>query len=289
MITSSNDRAADLLERLHTEVAALISGDDWQAWLRVAARFHRYSFNNLLLIYAQRPDATHVAGYRHWQSLGRQVRRGEHAIAILAPSTRRITDTDDNTGETTDRTIIRGFRAVSVFDINQTDGDPLPTPIAPALVDRNAPAELLEQLADEIAAAGFDYERAPLPAVHAGANGLTDYTTHTVTVRPDLPDAHAAKTTAHELAHVLMHGPRRTVGLSRAHVEVEAESVAYIVCNAAGLDPAGYSFPYVAAWSAGDAAMIAATATRVLDTARTIIDSTEIARAVDDESEPASI
>lgn len=272
MTTTTNDRVAELLERLHTEVAALITSADWQAWLRVAARFHRYSCNNLLLVYAQRPDATNVAGYRHWQTLGRQVRRGEHGIAILAPCTRRVTDTDDATGETADHTVVRGFRAVTVFDIAQTDGDPLPTPAAPALVDGDAPAHLLERLAAEITAAGFTYDRAALSLIHAGANGLTDYTTRTVTVRPDLPDAHAAKTTAHELAHVLMHGPNRAAGMTRAQVEVEAESVAYIVCTAAGLDPASYSFPYVAGWSGGDIARVTTTATRVVDAAGTIID-----------------
>ncbi len=272
MTTTTNDRAGELLERLHTEVAALITSDDWQAWLRVAARFHRYSFNNLLLVYAQRPDATHVAGYRHWQSLGRQVRRGERGIFVLAPCTRRVTDTDDETGETTDRTVVRGFRSVTVFDIAQTDGDPLPTPTAPTLLDGTAPGDLLDRLTLEITAAGFTYERAPLPPMHAGANGITDHTIRTVTVRPDLPDAHAAKTTAHELAHVLLHGPDRAAGISRSQVEVEAESVAFIICTAAGLDPSGYSLPYVAAWSGGDVDRITVTATRVLTTARTILD-----------------
>jgi hypothetical protein len=139
---------------------------------------------------------------------------------------------DDDTGDTTTRTVIAGFRVATVFDITQTEGGPLPAPAAPALIDGHAPANLLERLAAQITAQGFTYQRAPLPKHYAGANGLTDYETHAVTVRPDLPDAHAAKTTAHELAHVLLHHPITGIR-SRSDAEVEAESVAYIVCRAA--------------------------------------------------------
>ena len=271
-MSDPSDRTAELVERLHAQVAALITSDDWQAWLAVAARFHRYSFNNLMLIFSQNPDATHVAGYRRWQNLGRNVRRGERGIRILAPCTQRRTTTDDETGESRTRTFVRGFRVASVFDVAQTEGDPLPTIDQPALVDGHAPAGLLELLIAEVVAAGFSYQRAALPSAHTTANGLTDYTTRTVTVRPDLPDGHAVKTTAHELAHVLLHGLNRDDGMTRDRVEVEAESVAYVVCNAWGLDPAGYTFPYVAGWSRGDVALITATAERVVGCARQILD-----------------
>jgi antirestriction protein ArdC len=265
------DRTAQLVEQLQFHIRALLSGADWQRWLSVAARFHRYSFNNQILIAAQRPDATHVAGYRHWQTLGRQVRRGERGIAILAPCTHRHTETDPDTGDETTRTILRGFRPVTVFDIAQTDGDPLPTPAAPAMIEGDAPATLLENLTAQIRAQGFTYQRAPL-AHRPGANGLTDYETHTVTVRSDLPHGHAAKTSAHELAHVLLHHPLAGIR-SRSHAEVEAESVAYVVCHAAGLDTGAYTFPYVAAWAHGDLAVVTATADRVITGARAILDN----------------
>jgi hypothetical protein len=284
-MSDTTDPTAQLVERLHAQVAALITSDDWQAWLAVAARFHRYSVNNLMLIYSQNPDATHVAGYRRWQSLGRNVRRGERGIRILAPCTQRRTTIDDDSGETRTRTVLRGFRVASVFDIAQTEGEPLPTIALPTLVDGDAPAGLLECLVAEITSAGFAYQRGPLPSPHDTANGLTDYTTRTVSVRQDLPDGHAVKTTAHELAHVLLHGPDRTADMTRGCVEVEAESVAYVVCNAWGLDPAGYTFPYVAGWSRGDVALITATAERVMGCARQILDRLglpEIGAAGDD-------
>lgn len=270
-----SDRVAELVDRLQQQVAALVTSDDWQAWLSVAARFHRYSANNVLLIYGQRPDATHVAGYRTWQTLGRAVRRGERGIRILAPCTYRAAaaDTDDADPETDRPNRIRGFRVATIFDIAQTDGEALPMPPAPARLEGEAPRALLENLTRQIETAGFTYHRGPLPAPHTNANGITDYTTATVTVRDDLPPAHATKTTAHELAHVLLHQPGKDHG-TRARVEVEAESVAYVVCNAWDLDPADYSFPYVARWSDGNQELVTATAQRVIDCARTILQQT---------------
>jgi antirestriction protein ArdC len=102
-------------------VDALRSSDGWLAWLATAAKFHRYSLGNMLLIARQCPDATHVAGYQRWRELGRQVRKGERGIAILAPCTFKVRDqqTDD------ERVILRGLRVVHVFDVTQTDGEPL--------------------------------------------------------------------------------------------------------------------------------------------------------------------
>ena len=114
-----------LLATLGDKVAALASSDEWLAYLRFMAAFRRYSFNNLMLIAAQCPQATHVAGYRKWQQLGRQVRKGEKAIKILGYSTKKITKTDPETGEEVEDRLVR-YPVLSVFDISQTDGDPVP-------------------------------------------------------------------------------------------------------------------------------------------------------------------
>ncbi|HMJ77979.1 MAG TPA: ArdC-like ssDNA-binding domain-containing protein [Iamia sp.] len=275
------ERLAQAHDELVAAVEAMTGGEEWRRLLSVARRFHTYSVNNLLLICRQRPDATRVAGYQTWQSLGRQVRRGERGLAILAPCTyARSNDgkgddpptasTDDQGGEGRPSRVLRGFKVVHVFDVSQTDGDPLPeAPVT--ILSGETPAELTDRLATLIQAEGYTFTLGPLPPGYDGANGLTDHDQRVVIVRDDLPDAQRAKTTAHELAHVLMHGtsprPRRSV------VEVEAESVAFLVCGSAGLPSDAYSFGYVATWAQGDTALIRATAERSIRCARGVLDA----------------
>ena len=124
-------RTTELLAQLEAGVTAIQTGDDFKRYLSVAATFHAYSHNNVLLIIAQRPEATRVAGYRTWQSLGRQVNKGERAIYIFAPRPYRVTtETATDAEETRERVT---FRLVPVFDLEQTTGDPLPVMEAPAL------------------------------------------------------------------------------------------------------------------------------------------------------------
>jgi hypothetical protein len=266
--TAAPDRARQLHHQLETAVADLVSSDDWRRMLEVASRFHDYSPNNVLLILTQRPDATSVAGYRTWQRLGRQVRRGAKGIAILAPivTRRRPADDSDDAQHPELARILRGFRIAHVFDIADTDGDPIDD-VRPALIDGDAPAGLWAGLAAQIASAGFTLARADCGT----ANGRTDYSARTVTVRPDLPDAQAAKTLAHELAHVLLHDGTGYATGCRGVAEVEAESVAYMVSAAAGLPTEGYSLPYVARWAAGDTALVRATAERAINCVRRIL------------------
>jgi antirestriction protein ArdC len=268
--SSAPDRLRALHAQLETAFADLVSGDDWARMLAVAARFHHYSPANVMLILTQSPDASRVAGYRTWQSLGRQVRRGERGIAILAPCTYRTQNDDDPTDDDAPARVLRGFKVAHVFDISQTDGDPVPD-IRPALLDGAAPAGLWDALAAQVTAAGFDLQRADCRP----ANGRTDYTARSVTVRPDVSDAQAAKTLAHELAHVLLHdGAAYALGC-RGLVEVEAESVAYVVASAAGLPTDTYSLPYVAHWSGGNVNAIKATADRVIATAHAIVSAVD--------------
>ncbi len=261
-----SDRIAALHEQLTEQVRALVSGDAWRAMLDAAVHFHRYSPNNVLLIRVQRPDATRVAGFRTWLKVGRHVRKGEKGIAVLAPCIYKRPEPDD--GQPPDPSepthVLRGFRAVYVFDVSQTDGDPLPD-VPPVLLDGDDPGRLWDALASIVTDEGFRLTRGDCQ----GANGRTYYDRREVRVRDDVSDAQACKTLAHELAHVLMHEH----GLScRERREVEAESVAYVVCHAAGLATADYSLPYVAHWADGDLRIVQATATAVLDTARTILD-----------------
>ena len=256
-----------LHQRLAEQVDALVSGEDWAAMLAVAGRFHRYSANNVFLIMAQRPDATRVAGYRAWKALGRQVRKGERGIAILAPCVyRRRALEEHEVGERPELArVLRGFTVVHVFDVSQTEGAEL-ADVTPELLEGEGPAGLWAALAALVADAGFTVERGEC----GGANGSTDFDGRVVRVRADVDEAQAVKTLAHELGHVRLHDASR-ITTDRDLAEVEAESVAFIVCAAAGLASTGYSLPYVARWAGGDIAKVRTTAERVITTARDIL------------------
>lgn len=309
------EQLAALQERISEGVEALVSSEAWRAMLEVAARFHAYSLNNQLLIAVQCPGATRVAGFRTWQGLGRQVRRGERGIAILAPCTyrpKRTQDTEDagSAQDGQDATgdaagtggeaqaedgrdhrqgarALRGFRVAHVFDVAQTDGDPLPE-VAPELLAGQAPGGLWEALAAQVTAHGYTLERGEC----GHANGWTNPGTRTVRVRGDVEDAQAVKTLAHELAHIECGhvADLPTYTLCRGACEVEAESVAYVVGAAAGLDTAGYTFAYVAGWAGGDPAAVRRSAETATTAARTILarlDPTEDATAEDATGEPS--
>src|ERR687885_713321 len=126
-----DERMDDLIRQLEAGVQAIPTTEDFQRYLRTAATFHQYSTNNVLLILSQRPEATRVAGYRAWQALGRQVKKGEKAISIFAPRPYRVT-TEDEQGEEQTREGLT-FRSVPVFDVSQTEGDAIPTMEAPTL------------------------------------------------------------------------------------------------------------------------------------------------------------
>jgi len=204
------------------------------------------------------------------------------------------TGADTATGETPAR-VLHGFRMAYVFDVSQTDGAPVPD-VRPELLTGDAPAALWDALAAQVTAAGYSMTRG---RCLFGANGTTEPLTRTVTVRADVDDAQAAKTLAHELAHIAcghLDGGYDYQGC-RDVAEAEAESVAYIVTAWAGLDAAAYTVPYVARWSGGDPAVVHGTVKTVTAVARQVIDDIEAyARAaagdtapVDDSTPPSHL
>lgn len=296
---SAPDAAARLQavhDRLLLAVQELTSADGWQQMLRTAAALPTYSPQNVLLITSQCKHATAVQGFHAWKQLGRSVKKGEKGIAILAPIVRRRPAsnepmtrereqsstapeaTEPATAQATTARRVTGFRVVHVFDISQTDGPDLPTPPRPVLLDGHAPAGLIDGLTAQVHGQGFQLLRHTFDIPHSGQgspNGVTDFFAKTVILRPDLPQAQTAKTLAHELGHVLLHDPsRRPAGLTRQQAEVEAESVAYVVTAAHGLDSSSYTVPYVAGWAGTDLTLVARTAERVLSTARDVLQHT---------------
>jgi len=276
---AATDRLAVAHDHLLRAVEDLTTSDAWRHMLEVAARFPTYSANNVLLIGVQRPDASRVAGIRSWNSVGRNVRKGEKGIAILAPCLYRPKVEQASSAahslapaEPATARELRGFRVAHVFDVTQTDGRPLPD-LSPAELARPAPGDLVQRLSAAIAADGYTVERGAC----GQAYGYTDFATRTVRVRDDVADAQAAKTFAHELAHFRADHPTRFLGGDatsigcRAQAEVEAESISYLITSAAGMPTEAYAVPYVAGWSGGDIELIRDAAARVLTTAREAI------------------
>ena len=301
---SDADRAAAAearqatLDKLHSQlsdgVLALNDPQAWQAWLKFASRFHKYSFGNSLLIMAQDPQATHVAGYQAFKAMGRQVRRGETGIKVLAPITRREPRLDDagqpvrdDQGHVLHRTHVVATKPVTVFDIRQTDGPPLPDPKIgeAALLTGQAPVGLWERLQGLLEERGFNVRRG---VDLGGPNGYTDFSRRLVMVRDDVDDAQAVKTLAHEAGHVFLH-PDQQGRECRGILEVEAESVAYMITSAHGLDSSQYTFNYVAGWALNAvtedrdlADILRSTGQRVIGAADLILQDTQPAPPITD-------
>lgn len=264
---SRESRTAEALERLAQGVAALITSRAWQAYLDTARRFHNYSFANILLIRAQVPEATRVAGFQAWKALGRTVRRGEHAIWILAPLTRRLAaEEEDDPAEKV--RVIMGFRAVSVFDVSQTDGEPL-AELPCHRLSGDDPTGSYDRLRRFAHGLGYTVEEDYLPGE---MNGDCNFALRRLRIEVRNDELQQAKSLAHELGHVLLHDGFPG---SRELAELEAESVAYLVCDGLGVDSSSYSFGYVANWAGGgDGALagIKASGRRVQSAARQILD-----------------
>src|SRR5665213_1486029 len=255
----------ELLDTLTEGIEALTTSDAWRAHLEVQGRFHHYSFSNALLISAQDPGASRVAGFATWKRLGRSVRKGENAIWILAPMTGKRTRNAD--GE--ERRPIVGFRPVPVFDVAQTDGDPLPE-VCRAL-QGDDPTSCFDLLAARARNMGYSVVPAELPG---GTNGDCAFALRRIRVECRNDPAQQVKTLAHELAHALLHEGTD----DRPLAELEAESTAYVVCRSLGLDTADYTFGYVACWAGGGpeaVARIKASGGRIQRAASVILDGLE--------------
>jgi hypothetical protein len=233
------DHAA-LLVKLTEGIARLTDSAEWRHYLGVQSRFHSYSPNNALLIAAQRHDATRVAGFTAWKRLNRSVLKGERAIAILAPIFTRATD-DDAANST-----IGGFKWVAVFDVSQTSGADLPVIVRQ--LEGDDPARHYSRLVRIAHALGFVVEDVELPGA---SNGDCTHELRRIRIEVRNSPIQRVKSLAHEIAHAILHARFD----SRPLAELEAESVAYIVCQSLGVDSGEYSFGYVAAWAGGPGAI----------------------------------
>jgi hypothetical protein len=230
-----------------------------RTYLALMSRFHHYSFNNLVLITTQRPDATHVAGYLTWQSLGRQVNKGEKAITIVAPLWSKRAEARLAIDHDQQRAHIVGFRTARVFDIAQTTGQALPTPV---LVGGD-PGGYLDRLKATIRKHGITLDEQPLPP---GRSGFS--TGGRIVLASGLTPAETFSTLVHEFAHELLHqaGPKPGVTIR----ETEAEAIAYVVARAIGLDTSTASSDYISLHG-GDTQTLADSLETIQRTAHRII------------------
>lgn len=282
--TSPEERRAqaeELQASIVTEIEKLRDSGEWERFLTFVQAFHQYSFNNLVLILTQSPTATHVAGFRKWQQLGRQVRKGERGIRIFGFRQKKLSSDDSGEGEQAEPSengekTLTHFPILSVFDRAQTDlidpTQPDPAELGHRLTGGD-PAGIYDTTADYLTSIGWTVT---LEAIPGEVNGFTTRDGSTrVVVDANLSPAHAAKTILHEAGHVLLHTDQDqgTHIEHRGVTETEAESVAYIVAGLLGLDTSVYSIGYVAGWSNCDADTIRTTATRVLRAAHTLADA----------------
>jgi antirestriction protein ArdC len=233
--------------------------DALKTYLSMMSRFHKYSWGNCLLIYSQRPSATRVAGFHGWLKMRRYVRKGEKGIVILAPMVGRKKSDDDLTED--EHTRLFGFRAAHVFDVSQTDGEPLPE-FATVNGDPLDHADRLKRFVSSQSIA-LEYDAKIAPAKGQSSGGK-------ITLMPDLPPAEHFAVLVHETAHELLHRGDRRVQTTRTVRETEAEAVAFVICEAVGLDTNTASADYIRLYS-GDKTTLAESLHFIQSTAGTIL------------------
>lgn len=261
----SDERLAELTDKLENGIKDLYASGRYAEYLAAMSKFHHYSFKNALLILLQCPTASQVAGYTTWkQKFGRQVKRGERGIKILAPCpTIRSVEReckDPGTGQIMygpdgkpltewRRDSVTYYKVVTVFDVGQTEGRELPNI---GVSELSGEVEDFANIYDRLAALS------PLPVeqdrVPGTAKGYTSFIEGRVVVKPGMSQVQTIKTLIHEIAHAKLHNPdflSEDQKKARREKEVEAESVAYVVCQHFGIDTSDYSFGYVAGWSRG--------------------------------------
>ena len=261
----NTDQAKTLSDTALTKLMEALEGGQSEAlksYLAVMSRFHRYSWNNALLIYMQRPNATHVAGFHAWLRMRRYVRKGEKGIAILAPIVGRKKSIDGESLED-EQTRVFGFKVAHVFDYSQTDGEPLPE-FAKVTGD---PQDATERLKVFVASRSItlEYDERIRPANGLSSGGK-------ITLLPGLSSAEEFSVLVHETAHELLHRGERRSQTNHVVRETEAEAVAFVVSTAIGLDPGTSSSDYIQLHS-GDKTTLAESLGFVQRTAAEILEA----------------
>ena len=271
---TNKDRMREIVDSIENGIKELFESDKYQQYLSTMSRFHRYSVNNTMLIYMQRPDATHVAGFNKWRDqFGRNVLKGEKGIRIIAPTPYKKKVEEIKTDPETNAPILDAdgkaiieekeiripmFKVVSVFDVSQTAGKPLPQLAA----DLSGNVQQYEVFMEALRRAS------PVPMeikpVARDTDGFFSIKAQSITIRAGMSEVQTVCAAVHEIAHAKLHDYEHMTELadngetilvpgekSRNTEEVEAESISYAVCQYYGIETGENSFGYIATWSKG--------------------------------------
>jgi antirestriction protein ArdC/predicted nucleotidyltransferase/uncharacterized protein YqgV (UPF0045/DUF77 family) len=266
---TEKQKVQEITDKLEEGLKELFESEKYKTYLTTMSKFHNYSFNNTLLIAMQKPEATLVAGYKAWQkNFERHVNKGEKAIRILAPAPYKIKEERDKLDPVTGEMMfdengmpqkeqvevtIPAFRAVSVFDVSQTDGKPIPELEAQELLSTVEGYEDFVQALMNVAPVPIGFEDIP-----GDSKGYFHTEEKRIAVQENMSESQTLKTMVHEAAHSMLHNKEinrddlmEAPAKDRNTKEVEAESVAYTVCQHFGIDTSDYSFGYIVGWSSG--------------------------------------
>ena len=264
---SEKQKVKEITDKLEAGLKELFESEKYKSYLSTMSKFHNYSFNNTLLIAMQNPEATLVAGYQAWQkNFERHVNKGEKAIRILAPAPYKIKEERDKLDPVTGEMMfdengmpqkeetevtIPAFRAVSVFDVSQTDGKPIPELEVNELLSTVEGYEDFVQALMNISPVPIAFEDIP-----GDSKGYFSTAEKRIAVQENMSESQTLKTMVHEVAHSMLHDKEVNQSMDipvkdRNTKEVEAESVAFTVCQHFGIDTSDYSFGYIAGWSSG--------------------------------------
>lgn len=263
---TEKQKVQEITEKLEQGIKELFESEKYKTYLNTMSKFHNYSFNNTMLIAMQKPDATLVAGYKAWQkNFDRHVKKGEKGIRILAPAPYKIKEEQEKLDPVTGEIMldkngmpvieeveikIPAFRVVPVFDLSQTDGKELPDIGVNELSGNVEDYEDFMQALAEVSPVPITYEN-----IDGDAKGYFHITNHRIAIQEGMSQSQTVKTAIHEVAHAKLHDRERNQDIDevlnkdRYTKEVEAESVAYTVCQHFGIDTSDYSFGYIAGWS----------------------------------------
>ena len=263
---TEKQKVQELTDKLERGLTELFNSDSYKNYLSTMSKFHNYSFNNTLLIAMQKPEASLVAGYKAWQkNFDRHVNKGEKAIRILAPAPYKIKEERDKVDPVTQEIMldrdgnpqkeeveitIPAFRAVSVFDVSQTDGKPIPELEAKELLSDVEGYQDMIHAVEAVSPVPIEMEE-----IAGESKGYFDREARRIAVQENMSESQTLKTMIHEVAHSMLHNKEveqdEQVRKDRNTKEVEAESIAYTVCQHFGVDTSEYSFGYIAGWSSG--------------------------------------